>query len=331
MDKPEIFRVGDRVQLTGPKGRMNTFTLSTDGKWGSHRGEILHEQLIGIPEGSVIANSAGVEYLALKPLLNDFVLSMPRGANIIYPKDAGQIITKGDIFPGARVVEAGVGSGGLASYLLRAIGDSGQLLSFEKREEFAQIAESNVVTELGRKPKNWSITVGSLEEKLPEVASAGEVDRVVLDMLSPWKCIEQVSDALRPGGVLIVYVATVTQLSRITQAIEQTSGYTKPQAKETMVRGWHVEGLAVRPEHRMIAHTGFLLFARRLAPETTLPSFKTRRVSKTQYSEEDMEIWTPEALGEANASAKKIRKNVRKADAAKQAKLTRGGKDIENN
>jgi tRNA (adenine57-N1/adenine58-N1)-methyltransferase len=310
---------------------MNTFTLATDGKWGSHRGEILHEQLIGIPEGSVIENSAGVEYLALKPLLNDFVLSMPRGANIIYPKDAGQIITQGDIFPGARVVEAGVGSGGLASYLLRAIGDSGKLMSFEKREEFAQIAESNVVTELGRKPENWSITVGSLEEKLPQMTSAGEVDRVVLDMLSPWNCIEQVSDALRPGGVLIVYVATVTQLSRITQAIEQTSGYTKPQATETMVRGWHVEGLAVRPEHRMIAHTGFLLFARRLAPGTNLPTFKTRRVSKTQYSEEDMEIWTPEALGEANASAKKIRKNVRKADAAKQAKLTRGGKDIENN
>ena len=331
MDKPEIFQIGDRVQLTGPKGRMNTFTLAADGKWGSHRGEILHEQLIGIPEGSVIENSAGVEYLALKPLLNDFVLSMPRGANIIYPKDAGQIITQGDIFPGARVVEAGVGSGGLAAYLLRAIGSTGELMSFEKREEFAQIAESNVVTELGFTPKNWSITVGSLEEMLPETAENGSVDRVVLDMLSPWNCMEQVSNALRPGGVLIVYVATVTQLSRVTQAIEQTAGYTKPQAQETMVRGWHVEGLAVRPEHRMIAHTGFLLFARRLAPNTVLPTFKAKRASKTQYTDEDMEIWTPDALGEVAASAKKVRKNVRKADAAKQAKLTRGGKDIEKN
>ena len=331
MDKPEIFRVGDRVQLTGPKGRMNTFTLATDGKWGSHKGEILHNQLIGLPEGSVIENSAGIEYLALKPLLTDFVLSMPRGANIIYPKDAGQIITQGDIFPGARVVEAGVGSGGLASYLLRAIGSGGELHSFEKREEFAQIAESNVVTELGYEPKNWSITVGTLEEELPNQIAPASIDRVVLDMLSPWNCIDEVSRALRPGGVLVVYVATVTQLSRVTQAIEVSAGYTKPQAQETMVRGWHVEGLAVRPEHRMIAHTGFLLFARRLAPDTTLPTFKSTRASKTQYSDEDMEIWTPDSLGEASASPKKVRKNVRKADAAKQAKLTRGGKDFENN
>ena len=329
MDRPEIFQIGDRVQLTGPKGRLNTFTLSEGGKWGSHKGEILHSQIIGIPEGSVIANSAGVEYLALKPLLTDFVLSMPRGANIIYPKDAGQIITQGDIFPGAKVVEAGVGSGGLASYLLRAIGKDGQLMSFEKREEFAQIAESNVVTELGHRPKNWSITVGALEQELPKKVDPGTIDRVVLDMLSPWSCIGEVSEALRPGGVLVVYVATVTQLSRVTQAIEQTSGYTAPVAQETMVRGWHVQGLAVRPEHRMIAHTGFLVFARRLAPNTVLPKFKATRASKTQYSEEDLEIWTPEALGEPSASPKKIRKNVRKADAAKQAKLSKGGQDIE--
>jgi tRNA (adenine57-N1/adenine58-N1)-methyltransferase len=331
VDRPEVFKVGDRVQLTGPKGRMNTFTLSEDGKWGSHRGEIKHSQLIGQPEGSVILNSAGVEYLALKPLLSDFVLSMPRGANIIYPKDAGQIITQGDIFPGARVVEAGVGSGGLSSYLLRAIGTSGRLHSFEKRAEFSEIAQSNVITELGFTPKNWTVTVGPLEEKLLETVEPGSIDRVVLDMLSPWSCIDQVSVALRPGGVLIVYVATVTQLSRVTQKIEQSADYTKPLAQETMVRGWHVEGLAVRPEHRMISHTGFLLFARRLAPNTVLPEFKTKRASKTQYSDEDLEIWTPEALGESGASAKKVRKNVRKAEAAKQAKLTRGGIDIENN
>ena len=326
MSKPEIFQIGDRVQLTGPKGRMNTFTLAQGGKWGSHKGEILHSQLIGLPEGSVVKNSGGIEYLAMKPLLSDFVLSMPRGANIIYPKDAGQIIAQGDIYPGARVVEAGVGSGGLSSYLLRAIGDSGELISFEKREDFSQIARSNVIAELGKDPSNWSIEVGALEDELPNLGRSGEIDRVVLDMLSPWNCIDAVSEALRPGGVLIVYVATVTQLSRVTQAIEAHAGYTQPQAQENMVRGWHVEGLAVRPQHRMIGHTGFLLFARRLAPDTQLPEFKTRRASKTQYSDEDMEIWTPEALGEASASDKKVRKNVRKADAAKNAKLTRGGK-----
>lgn len=329
MAKPEIFQVGDRVQLTGPKGRMNTLTLEKGGKWGSHKGEILHSQLIGLPEGSVIANSAGIEYLALKPLLSDFVLSMPRGANIIYPKDAGQIIAQGDIHPGATVVEAGVGSGGLASYLLRSIGTEGHLYSFEKRQEFAEIAEANVVTELGYSPENWQITVGELETSLPQTVNAGSVDRVVLDMLSPWNCISQVSEALRPGGVLIVYVATVTQLSRVTQEIEKSEGYTKPHAQETMVRGWHVEGLAVRPEHRMIGHTGFLVFTRRLAPGAKLPVFKSSRVSKTQYTEEDMEIWTPESLGEASASPKKVRKNVRKADSAKQAKLSRGGNDIE--
>ena len=326
MSKPEIFEIGDRVQLTGPKGRMNTLTLTEDGKWGSHKGEIQHSQLIGIPEGSVVKNSAGIEYLAMKPLLSDFVLSMPRGANIIYPKDAGQIIAQGDIYPGARVVEAGVGSGGLSSYLLRAIGDTGELMSFEKREDFSEIARSNVIAELGKDPTNWKIQVGSLEQELPKLEKSGEIDRVVLDMLAPWNCIDAVSEALRPGGVLIVYVATVTQLSRVTQAIEAHAGYTQPQAQETMVRGWHVEGLAVRPQHRMIGHTGFLLFARRLAPNTELPEFRTKRASKTQYSDEDMEIWTPEALGEASASDKKVRKNVRKADAAKNAKLTRGGK-----
>jgi len=326
VSKPEIFEIGDRVQLTGPKGRMNTLTLTEDGKWGSHKGEIQHSQLIGIPEGSVVKNSAGIEYLAMKPLLSDFVLSMPRGANIIYPKDAGQIIAQGDIYPGARVVEAGVGSGGLSSYLLRAIGDTGELMSFEKREDFSEIARSNVIAELGKDPTNWKIQVGSLEQELPKLEKSGEIDRVVLDMLAPWNCIDAVSEALRPGGVLIVYVATVTQLSRVTQAIEAHAGYTQPQAQETMVRGWHVEGLAVRPQHRMIGHTGFLLFARRLAPNTELPEFRTKRASKTQYSDEDMEIWTPEALGEASASDKKVRKNVRKADAAKNAKLTRGGK-----
>ena len=210
------FRVGDKVQLTGPKDRLYTITLVEGGTFGTHRGDILHNDIIGKPEGSVIVNGFGIEYLALRPLLTDFVMSMPRGAAIIYPKDSAQIIVEADIFPGARVVEAGVGSGALSLYLLRAIGPTGRLDSFERREEFAQIARANIISHTGRNPENWNIHLGDLQDRLPEVVSEGDADRVVLDMLAPWECIESCAEALTPGGVIIGYVATVTQLSRFT-------------------------------------------------------------------------------------------------------------------
>lgn len=320
------FRAGDRVQLTGPKGRLHTITLEPGKVFHSHKGPIAHDDLIGLPDGSVVANAVGVEYLALRPLLSDFVMSMPRGAAIVYPKDAAQILAQADVFPGATVVEAGVGSGALSLWLLRAIGPQGRLLSFERREEFADVARGNVATFHGDDPANWSITLGDLAEALPQQAEAGSVDRVVLDMLAPWECIDAVSTALKPGGVLLCYVATVTQLSRVAEAIRATGRYTEPQANETMVRGWHVQGLAVRPDHRMIAHTGFLLTARRLAPDTVLPELK-RRPSKTEFSDEDVEAWTPGALGERNVSDKVLRKRARAADAA--ARRSRGDDDAE--
>jgi tRNA (adenine57-N1/adenine58-N1)-methyltransferase len=309
------FRAGDRVQLTGPKGRMHTITLEPGKLFHSHKGPIAHDDLIGLPDGSVVANQVGIEYLALRPLLSDFVMSMPRGAAIVYPKDAAQILAQADVFPGATVVEAGVGSGALSLWLLRAIGPTGRLLSFERREEFADVARGNVATFHGSDPQNWSITLGDLAEALPGQAPAASVDRVVLDMLAPWECIEAVSEALKPGGVLLCYIATVTQLSRVAEAIRATGWYTDPVSSETMVRGWHVQGLAVRPDHRMIAHTGFLLTARRLAPGTELPELK-RRPSKTDFSDEDFEAWTPGALGERSVSDKALRKRVRAADAA---------------
>jgi len=309
------FRVGDRVQLTGPKGRMHTITLEPGKIFHSHKGGIPHDELIGLPDGSVVTNQVGIEYLALRPLLRDFVMSMPRGAAIVYPKDAAQILAHADIFPGATVVEAGVGSGALSLWLLRAIGPSGRLLSFERREEFADVARGNMATFHGSVPENWSITLGDLADALPETADEASVDRVVLDMLAPWEVLDAVSAALKPGGVLLCYVATVTQLSRVAEAIRATGSYTEPSADETMVRGWHVQGLAVRPDHRMIAHTGFLLTARRLAPDTVLPELK-RRPSKTEFSDEDVEAWTPGALGERQVSAKSLRKRVRAAGAA---------------
>lgn len=308
----ETFRAGDKVQLTGPKGRLNTLTLVAGGRFGSHKGDLMHDDIIGKPQGSVIANQSGVEYLALKPLLTDYVLSMPRGAAIVYPKDAGQIIVEGDIFPGATVVEAGVGSGALSNYLLRSIGEKGKLYSFEKREEFAQIAQGNVANQMGSMPKNWQVLLGELQQELPKTLENASVDRVVLDMLAPWDCVESVADALKPGGLVIVYVATVTQLSRTIEAIRDHEGFTDPNAWESMVRSWHVEGLAVRPDHRMIAHTGFLLSARRLAPGAQLPQFKQKRASKTEFTQEDMDTWLPDAIGQRPISEKKLRKTVRK-------------------
>lgn len=306
------FRVGDRVQLTGPKGKRNTITLEPGKLFHTHRGAIEHDTIIGLPDGSVVSNSVGVEYLALRPLLIDFAMSMPRGAAIIYPKDAAQIIGLADIFPGATVVEAGVGSGALSLWLLRAIGPAGRLASFERRDEFADVARGNVATFFGYDPENWTVSVGDLAEALPAEMPEDSVDRVVLDMLAPWECLDAVSTALKPGGVLLCYVATVTQLSRVAEAIRATDNFTNPQSSETMVRGWHVEGLAVRPEHRMIGHTGFLITARRLAPGAVLPELK-RRASKSDFSDEDVEAWTPGAVGERTVSSKILRKRVRAA------------------
>ncbi|QAV69388.1 tRNA (adenine-N1)-methyltransferase [Salinibacterium sp. UTAS2018] len=315
------FREGDRVQLTGPKGRLNTVTLEVGGAFHTHRGVLSHDLIIGQPDASVVVSTNDIEYLAMRPLLTDFVMSMPRGAAIIYPKDAAQILGQADIFPGAHVVEAGVGSGALSLWLLRAIGPSGQLSSFERREEFSEIAQSNVQAFLGAQPDNWSVTVGDLQEQLPASVEPGSVDRVVLDMLAPWECIEECAEALTPGGVLLCYIATVTQLSRVAEAIRSTGLFTEPDSNETMVRGWHVEGLAVRPDHRMVAHTGFLMTARRLAPGSVLPELK-RRASKSDFKDEDVEAWTPGALGDRNSSAKRLRKTAREAKKAADAATT---------
>ena len=317
------FRIGDRVQLTGPKGRLHTITLREGGELHTHHGVLRHEAIVGQPDGSVVVNSGEHEYLALRPLLRDFVMSMPRGAAIVYPKDAAQILASADIFPGATVVEAGVGSGALSLWLLRAIGSEGRLISFERREEFSQVAEANVETFLGEDPENWDVVVGDLGERLPEVAPAGTVDRVVLDMLAPWECIDVVAEALTPGGVVLCYIATATQLSRVAEYIRGTGLFTDPEATETMVRGWHVEGLAVRPDHRMVAHTGFLITARRLAPGAVPPDVRKRALKKPSYADADVEAWTPGAVGDRQITDKNLRKRVRDAqraaDGARQA------------
>jgi tRNA (adenine57-N1/adenine58-N1)-methyltransferase len=264
------FSVGDRVQLTDSKGRHYTLTLADGGEYHTHRGALAHDDLIGLPEGSVVTSAGGSTYLALRPLLPDYVLSMPRGAQVIYPKDAAQIVMFGDIFPGARVLEAGAGSGALTCSLLRAVGPAGRVSSYEIRDDHAEHAERNVVKFFGEKPDNWSLTVADL------ATHTGEVDRVVLDMLAPWDQLPNVAAHLVPGGVLTVYVATVTQLSRVTESLREQQCWTEPESWESLVRPWHVVGLAVRPDHRMVAQTAFLLTARRLADGTVSPRVSRR-------------------------------------------------------
>jgi tRNA (adenine57-N1/adenine58-N1)-methyltransferase len=259
------FGPGDRVQLTDPKGRRYTLILESGGQYHTHRGAISHDALIDAPEGSVVTSTAGTSYLAFRPLLPDYVLSMPRGAQVVYPKDAAQIVMWGDIRPGARVLEAGAGSGALACSLLRAVGDSGSVLSYEVRADHAEHAVRNVERFFGGPPDNWTLRVADVAE------FTGEVDRVVLDMLAPWEVLPPVAAALVSGGVLTIYVATTTQLSRVTESLREQQCWTEPLAWETLVRPWHVVGLAVRPEHRMIGHTAFLLTARRLADGVTPP------------------------------------------------------------
>ncbi|WP_433715586.1 tRNA (adenine-N1)-methyltransferase [Nocardia sp. CA-084685] len=268
------FTIGDRVQLTDAKGRLYTVVLEPGKEFHTHRGGIKHDNLIGADEGSVVQSTNGTPYLALRPLLIDYVLSMPRGAAVIYPKDAAQIVHEGDVFPGARVLEAGAGSGALTCSLLRAVGPQGQVVSYEIREDHAEHAIRNVETFFGERPDNWSITVADVADY-----DGAPVDRVVLDMLAPWDALPAVSKALVPGGVLIVYVATVTQLSKVVEALREQECWTEPRSWESVVRGWHVVGLAVRPEHRMQGHTAFLVSARRLAEGTVTPK-PQRRPSK---------------------------------------------------
>ena len=276
-------RPGDQVQLTDPKGKMHTITLEPGKQFHTHRGILDHDTLLGGPEG-VVVTVGSTPYLALRPLLPDYVLSMPRGAQVVYPKDAGQIVQMADVFPGAHVVEAGVGSGALSMSLLRAVGESGRLSSYERRADFAEIAQRNAARFFGGVHPAWSVTVGDLQDACTDT----DVDRVVLDMLAPWETLDVVARALRPGGLVCCYVATTTQLSTTVEALRAHGSFTEPQSWESMVRGWHVEGLAVRPEHRMIGHTGFLCTSRRLA-DGVEPPLRRRRPSKGAYGEPAVE------------------------------------------
>jgi tRNA (adenine57-N1/adenine58-N1)-methyltransferase len=275
------FKPGDQVQLTDEKGRRHRLILAMGQAFHTHRGSVAHDDLIGEPEGSVVRASGGTQYIALRPLLADYTVSMARGATVVYPKDAAQIIGLADIFPGARVIEAGAGSGALSCWLLRAIGDTGVLVSYERRTDFAEIARRNVEAYFGGPHPAWQLVAADLPDGRCE-PSLSEFDRVVLDMLAPWEHVAAAADWLIPGGLICSYVATTTQLSRVVEELRGHGGFDEPASWETLVRGWHVEGLAVRPEHRMVGHTGFIVTARRLAVGVVAPPRRRRPAKGAQ-------------------------------------------------
>jgi tRNA (adenine57-N1/adenine58-N1)-methyltransferase catalytic subunit len=323
------FAAGDQVQLTDPKGRMHQIVLQPGAAFHTHRGALSHDDLIGAPEGSVVTATSGTQYVALRPLLADFTLAMKRGATIVYPKDAAQILAYADVFPGARVLEAGAGSGALSCWLLRAVGPDGEVVSFEARADFAEIARENVRKYFGEVPGWWRLVsaplsakaaldpsfrtdrayslrkdsgpIGGADESGPDesgpdesdsdqsaLGGTGTFDRVILDMLAPWENVADAARALIPGGLICCYVATTTQLSRIVEELRGHGSFYEPAAWETLYRGWHVEGLAVRPDHRMIGHTGFLVTARRLA-DGVAPPLRRRRPAKGSHPDGDAE------------------------------------------
>src|SRR5215207_5820231 len=271
-------QAGEWITLQDSKGRRHSVFLERGKIFHTTKGGIEHDDLIDGPDAVVIKSKGGVEYLALRPLMADYSVSMPRGAAVIYPKDTAQIITMADIFPGARVVEAGAGSGALTTALLRSVGVNGSVTSYERREDFAEVARRNVVNFFGAEHPAWRLQVGDLVESL----DVTDVDRVVLDMLAPWECVDAAAGALVPGGVICAYVATTTQLSRTVETLRAHGGFTEPRAWESLVRDWHVEGLAVRPSHKMNGHTGFLVTARRLSPGSR-PPMKRRRPAPGAY------------------------------------------------
>jgi tRNA (adenine57-N1/adenine58-N1)-methyltransferase catalytic subunit len=263
---------GERVTLTDPKGRRHSVVLTAGGQFHTAKGPVNHDELISQPEGVVVTTAGGTAFVAMRPLLNEFTVTMRRGAAVIYPKDAAQILMSADIFPGARVLEAGAGSGALTCSLLRVIGPSGRLISYERREDFANLARRNVENFFGASPDTWELRVGDLVTSL----TSEPLDRVILDMLAPWDCIAALAELLVPGGVFCAYVTTTTQLAQTVETLRAHTGFTEPEATESLVRAWHVEGLAVRPRHDMVGHTGFVITARRMALGFTAPLRKRR-------------------------------------------------------
>jgi tRNA (adenine57-N1/adenine58-N1)-methyltransferase len=253
------FQAGDRVLLVDNKKRRHLVTLEAGGQFHTHAGIVAHDDLIGHADGTTVHTSRGARLVAVRPTLAEYVLEMPRGAQVIYPKDLGPILVLADVFPGARVLESGVGSGALTSALLRAIGPTGHVTGYEIRDDFAQRAARNVHGFLGDDVP-LTVEVRDAYEGIDE----HDLDRVVLDLPEPWRVVKHAVDALRPGGILLAYLPTILQVGRLREELAN-GPFGMVETLEVLQRGWHVEGQSIRPDHRMVAHTGFLTHARLLS------------------------------------------------------------------
>jgi tRNA (adenine57-N1/adenine58-N1)-methyltransferase catalytic subunit len=255
------FAAGDRVLLTDNRKRRHLVTLAAGGQFHTHAGIIEHDALIGHPEGITVRSSRGARLVAVRPTLSEYILEMPRGAQVIYPKDIGPILMLADVFPGARIFESGIGSGALTTALLRAVGPHGRVTGYELRDDFAQTAVRNVTSFLGEDVP-LDVSVRDTYEGIDET----ELDRVVLDLPEPWRVVKHAMGALRPGGILVAYLPTILQVGRLREELA-AAPFGMVETIEVLHRGWHVEGQSIRPDHRMVAHTGFLTHGRLLVPE----------------------------------------------------------------
>jgi tRNA (adenine57-N1/adenine58-N1)-methyltransferase len=256
MSRP--FVVGERALFFDSKDRRYLVTLVEGGEFHTHSGPVAHDEVLGKEEGCVVRSSRGARYTVVRPTLSEVVLKMPRGAQVIYPKDLGPILMLADIFPGCRVLEAGVGSGALSMTMVRAGAD---IVGYEIRADFAARAEANVAAFLGPDVvgTRYRVSVRDVYEGIDEVG----LDRIVLDLPEPWRVVKHAEAALRPGGIIVAYVPSILQVSQLRDALD-ASAFGMAETMEIMLRTWHVEGQSVRPDHRMVAHTGFLTHARLL-------------------------------------------------------------------
>lgn len=270
---PEPLAAGETVLLTDRKKRRYMLNLAAGEQWHSHGGVLEHDAVIGQVEGSVVTTTKGAEMLALRPTQDDYVMKMTRGAQVVYSKDQAMILSLADIRPGCVVIEAGAGSGALTMALLNAVGPAGRVISFERRDDHAAVAAKNVARFFGGTPANWTLTVGDAADGFAQY----NPHRVLLDMLEPWQVVPFAAEALAPGGIILGYTPGVPQVMRFTDALWDDGRFANVATSETLVRGWDIDGLAVRPAHRMVAHTAFLTTARRVLPRGEGGPLRRRR------------------------------------------------------